>query len=342
MEETAIKIITVNYAIAKDIDEHIKPMLSERGTVQTDERTNTIIVEDIVSNIDRLVELTRRLDRQTPQVLIEARIVEAASNHLRSLGIQWGGTGQMTSAEGNATGLMFPGDFIVNGAASGDDTPNSGTYTPSRYAVNLPAAIGGAQGTGLGFIFGSAGGSQLLALRLTAMEENGNGRVISSPRITTLDNRKAMISQGVKIPVSVVSANGANTQWVQANLRLEVTPHVTNDGSILMAIKTEKSEPDFTQTGAAGDPTIKEKSAETEVLVKDGDTTVIGGIYTRTVNERTAGVPFLSNIPILGWLFRKSESRDDRSELLIFITPRIVNRDEALVQIPLMTIDKKE
>jgi type IV pilus assembly protein PilQ len=109
-----------------------------------------------------------------------------------------------------------------------------------------------------------------------------------------------------------------------------------------MAIKTEKSEPDFTQTGAAGDPTIKEKSAETEVLVKDGDTTVIGGIYTRTVNERTAGVPFLSKIPILGWLFRKTESRDDRSELLIFITPRIVNRDEALIQTTEMGIDKKE
>ncbi len=332
VEPTAIKIITVNYAVASQVVDRLAPLLTERGSVQTDERTNTIIAEDVISNIDRLVELTRRLDRQTPQVLIEARIVEASSNHLKELGIQWGGTGQMTAAEGTSTGLQFPGDVVVSGAADTSSSPSSGTFSPARYAVNLPAAIGPGAGGGLGFIFGSAGGGQLLALRLTAMEEEGHGRIVSSPRITTLDNRTAKISQGVRIPISTVSAAGTNTTFVEANLELEVRPHVTNDGGVLMEIKTSKDEPDFAKAGANGDPTIRKKSAETEVLVRDGDTTVIGGIYTRTISDSSAGVPFLSRLPFVGWLFKKQRSEDKRAELLIFITPRIVNRDESLVK----------
>ena len=181
-------------------------------------------------------------------------------------------------------------------------------------------------------IFGSAGGSQLLALRLSAMEERGSGRIISSPRITTLDNRTAKISSGISIPVSTTSANGTNTKFVAANLALEVTPHVTNDGSVLMKIKTTKNEADFSRTGGNGDPSILNKQAETEVLVADGDTTVIGGIYTRSNSETYAGVPFFSDIPIIGWLFKKRSQQDKRSELLIFITPRIVNREESLMQ----------
>lgn len=331
-EPTAIKLVTVNYAIAADIKKQLEPLMSERGSVQTDERTNTLIVEDVLSNIDRLVQLTRKLDKQTPQVLIEARIVEANSNELQELGIQWGGVGQMTANEGNPTGLQFPGDVTVTGAATDNDTITSGNYSPAQYAVNLPAAIGSGSGGGLGFIFGSAGGSQLLALRLTAMEERGSGRIISSPRITTLDNKTARIAQGIDIPISVVSASGTNTKFVPANLELEVTPHVTNDGSILMEIKTEKNEADFSRTGAQGDPTILKKFAETEVLVADGDTTVIGGIYTRTTSESYAGVPFFSDIPVIGWLFKKRQKTDKRAELLIFITPRIVNRQESRIQ----------
>jgi len=331
-EPTAIKLITVNYAIAADIKIQLEPLMTERGSVQTDQRTNTLIVEDVLSNINRLVQLTRKLDKQTPQVLIEARIVEANSNELQELGIQWGGVGQMTANEGNPTGLQFPGDVTVSGAATDSGTLTQGNYSPSQYAVNLPAAIGSGSGGGLGFIFGSAGGSQLLALRLTAMEERGTGRIISSPRITTLDNKTAKIAQGLDIPISVVSANGTNTKFVPANLELEVTPHVTNDGSILMQVKTEKNEADFSRTGAQGDPTILKKFAETEVLVADGDTTVIGGIYTRTTSETYAGVPFFSDIPVIGWLFKKRQKTDKRAELLIFITPRIVNRRESRIQ----------
>lgn len=333
VEKTAIKLINVNYADSSEIINQLQGIVTERGKVQQDSRTNTIIVEDVVSNLDRVVELTRRLDRQTPQVLIEARIVEASSSSVEELGIQWGGSGGAVAAEGNSTGLVFPGDIAIEGAASDAASVTSGTYSPSRYAVNLPAAVGTGAGGGIGMVFGSAGGSQLLALRLTAMEESGTGKIISSPRITTLDNRTARIAQGIDIPISTVSQNGTDTKFIPANLELEVTPHVTNDGSILMKIKTEKNEPDFARTGASGDPTIVKKFAETEVLVSDGDTTVIGGIYTRSTSESEAGVPFFSKIPFIGWMFKSSRSEDSRAELLIFITPRIVNRDQSLVKV---------
>ena len=333
VERTAIKLINVNYADSSEIINQLQGIVTERGKVQQDSRTNTIIVEDVVSNLDRVVELTRRLDRQTPQVLIEARIVEASSSSVEELGIQWGGSGGASAAEGTSTGLVFPGDISVEGAASDASSVTSGTYSPSRYAVNLPAAVGTGAGGGIGMVFGSAGGSQLLALRLTAMEESGTGKIISSPRITTLDNRTARIAQGIDIPISTVSQNGTDTKFIPANLELEVTPHVTNDGSILMKIKTEKNEPDFGRTGASGDPTIVKKFAETEVLVSDGDTTVIGGIYTRSTSESEAGVPFFSKIPFIGWMFKSSRSEDSRAELLIFITPRIVNRDQSLVKV---------
>ncbi|MCK5689460.1 type IV pilus secretin PilQ, partial [Myxococcota bacterium] len=332
VEETMIKLVTVNYASAKDIVPQLRPILSRRGSVQTDERTNTIILEDVGSNIDRVIELTKRLDKQTPQVLIEARIVEAASSNLTDLGIQWGGSGQASATSGNPTGLPFPNSISVAGGGDDTQTINEGTSDPSRFAVNLPAAVGSGAGGALGFIFGSAGGNQLLSLRLSALEERGKGKIISSPRITTLDNRTAKISQGIDIPITVTSAAGANTRFVSAALELEVTPHVTNDGSVLLDINVSKNEPNFQKKGAAGDPTIEKKTAKTAVLVKDNDTTVIGGIYTRNKSENVAGVPFLSDLPLIGWLFKKRSVLDSRNELLIFITPRIVNRQESIMQ----------
>ncbi len=325
IEEKVIKIIAVNYATASEIVGQLKSLLSSRGTVQTDERTNTIIVEDVKSNIDRLVELVRRLDRQTPQVLIEARIVEASTNYAESLGVQWGGNAQASTAAGNPTGLSFPSDIIATGANDGGST--SGVSSPAKYAVNLPAAI--STGGSLGLVFGSAGGAQLLQLRLSALETKGTGRIISSPRVATLDNRTARISQGVDIPITVTSAAGANTRFVPANLELEVTPHVTNDGSIVMRIIARRNEPNFAQTGAFGDPTIERREAQTEVLVADGDTTVIGGIYTRNTSRQFSQVPLLSSIPVLGWLFKSRADTDTKSELLIFISPKIVNRQES-------------
>jgi type IV pilus assembly protein PilQ len=157
-------------------------------------------------------------------------------------------------------------------------------------------------------------------------------RILSSPRITTMDNVQAFIEQGVSIPVSVVSAMGAQTQFVDAKLHLGVKPHVTNEGTISMVIDVTRNEPDFVNTGARGDPSIQKKEAKTTMLVRDGDTAVIGGIYTRNTGLSNARVPFFSDIPVLGWFFRNRKENDNRSEFLVFITPRIVNRSRVAGQ----------
>jgi len=275
----------------------------------------------------------RSLDTETPQVLIEARIVEANTQFVREVGIQWGGDMSFSETTGNPTGVPFPSSVVMTGGASDSSSQNplSGTASPGHFAINMPAAVGAGSGGALGFIFGSAGGAARLNLRLSALENRGAVKIITAPKITTLDNQKAKISQGVSIPISVVSAAGVNTQFVEAKIELEVSPHITQEGSILLHIKVKKNEPDFSRTGARGDPTILKKEAETQVLVRDGDTTVIGGIYTRKTSDTISGIPVLSQIPVLGWFFRKSKKNDDRTELLIFITPRIVNRLKATV-----------
>ncbi|MBX5482717.1 MAG: type IV pilus secretin PilQ [Myxococcaceae bacterium] len=321
-----VRLIPVNYAVANDMAARVKDVLSERGTVTVDTRTNVLIVRDIAEGISKAQALVRSLDTQTPQVLIESRIVEASTNYQRQLGIQWGGHAVASPATGNATGLVFPYSATVAGGSTA--TPNGGTVTNPEFAVNLPAAVGTGAGGALGFAFGSAGGALALNLRLSALENQGAVKTISAPKVTTLDNNTAKISQGVSIPFSQVSASGVNTTFVEARLSLEVTPHITQDGSILMAIKAENNQPDPSNTGANGQPAIQRKEANTQVLVKDGDTTVIGGIYVRRGSNNEAGVPFLSKIPLLGLLFKTTTETEARQELLIFITPRIINRQQ--------------
>jgi len=332
VQPTFVRIISVNYAKATAIADQVKQLLTkDRGKLSVDERTNSIIVEDLTPVLDKVEGLSRRLDTQTPQVLIESRIVEANTTYVRDIGIQWGGTTINSPATGNATGLQFPNTIGVAGGASGTTPVTAGTSSVPNYAINLPSPVGAGAGGALGFIFGNASNTAQLSLRLSALENNGTVRIVSAPKVTTLDNTKARISQGVDIPISVVSAAGTNTRFIPANLQLEVTPHVTQDGSVMMEIHASKNEPDFSRTGAQGDPTIQKKEAETNVLVKDGDTTVIGGIYTRNTSTTYNSIPYLGQIPVLGWLFKHKHEEDTRAELLIFITPRIVNRQQMQV-----------
>ena len=324
-----VRIIPVNFATASAVMPQVKDVLSERGTVTVDERTNVLIVKDTQEALARAEGLVRNLDTETPQVLIESRIIEASSNFNQEIGVQWGGNANFAPAFGNPLPIGFPSIAGATGA-SGQD-PNQGTAGVPNYAVNLPAAIGQGSGGGIGFTFGSAGGAFNLNLRLSALENNGVVKTISAPKIATIDNKEATISQGISIPFSQVSASGVNTTFVEARLELKVTPHVTADGSILMKIKATNNQPNAQLTGANGQPSISKREAETSVLVKDGDTTVIGGIYTRTTSNRTAEVPFLGRIPILGFFFRNKADQDDHTELLIFITPRILNKPAAAV-----------
>jgi type IV pilus secretin (or competence protein) PilQ len=328
-EDLVVQLIPVNYAGATEMASRVKDVLSERGTVAVDARTNTLVVRDIGSNIGKARGLVEKLDTITPQVLIESRIVEASTSFSRSIGVQWGGSGQAAPGTGNATGLSFPNTVRVTGGSDLGTASATGVSAPPNFAVNLPAAVGAGAGGALGFTFGSANGALNLNLRLSAAESNGTIKTISAPKVTTLQNQKASISQGVSIPFSQVSAQGVNTVFVEARLQLDVTPHITSDGSVLMAIRATNNQPDPANTGANGQPAIQKKEAETQVLVKDGDTTVIGGIYVRRGSTNESGVPWLMKIPILGFFFKTNTVAENRQELLIFITPRIVTQSVA-------------
>ncbi|MEZ4229489.1 MAG: type IV pilus secretin PilQ [Polyangiaceae bacterium] len=336
LEPLETRLIPVSYAQAGELQARARELLSERGSIAVDERTNVMIVRDVAGNLNQIEELTRSLDTQTPQVLVEARIVEATSRYLRDVGIQWGGDGSFSAATGNPTGLAFPNRVGVVGGASDTDTPTAGLSPFQRnvqnpnFAVNLPATVGTGTGGALGLTFGSIDNTINLAVRLSAAESSGMLRILSSPRILTLDNREARISQGTLIPFSQISAQGVQTTFQEAKLQLLVKPHVTADGSVSMHVKINRDEPDFNQTSPRGDPTILKREAETDLLVMDGHTAVIGGIFTRNTGRNLDQVPFFGDIPLIGLLFQRRRASDTRGELVIFLTPRIVNRAEAL------------
>ncbi|MBL4635611.1 MAG: type IV pilus secretin PilQ [Kofleriaceae bacterium] len=322
------EIFNLNYVNASTVQEQISPLLSSKGSVQVDVRTNALIINDVVANRARIVDLLTKLDTQTPQIQIEARIVEARSTFVRQFGIQWGGNMSASPAGGNATGLIFPSSIGLAGASDDGQTPNAGvSANPSNFAVNLPAAIGTGSGGGIGLSLGSVGGNLGLNLRLSALEDEGTVRIVSSPKITTSNNIQASIKSGVSIPISVVSANGVSTTFVPADLELKVTPRVSlRDCAISMDIEVKKNEADFANTGARGDPSLLTKEAKTTILVQDGDTSVIGGIYTRNSGSSSSKVPFFGDLPVIGWFFKSTRENDERTEVLIFITPKITNR----------------
>jgi type IV pilus assembly protein PilQ len=338
------RLVGVSYAEATQLQEKARDLLTPRGKVSVDHRTNTLIVSDVPKSLQLVEDLVRNLDTQTSQVTIEARMVEAQTSFSRQIGVQWGGTAFADTTHGNPTGLVFPYNVGIGGGA--DDTaastaglvPGARTGTGAvaggspNFLVNMPASTGLGTGAAIGLTLGSVAGAFNLNLRLSAMENTGQIRTLSSPRITTMDNIEARIVQGVSVPVSVVSAMGAQTQFVDAQLSLTVKPHVTNEGTIAMTISVTNNAPDFSNTSQNGTPTIDKKETKTTMLIRDGDTAVIGGIYTRTSSLSWSKVPYLSDIPVVGWFFRSKKELDNRVEFLIFITPRIVNRSHALGQ----------
>ncbi|MAD60529.1 MAG: hypothetical protein CMH49_03305 [Myxococcales bacterium] len=321
-----IRLITVNHAEGKDMVEQVKGVLSERGSVSFDLRTNTLIIKDIEEHIEAAEDLVKRLDTQTPQVLIEARIVEVNKVNEKELGIQWGGSFNGIVGTGNATGLSFPSSIGLKGAADDIQIIPPGVPAQPNFMINLPATVGVGSGGALGLSLGSVDGAFNLNVRLSAAASRGTVKIVSSPKITTLDNKKALISQGVSIPISQVSAQGVQTVFFDATLSLEVVPHVTQDGNIYLQLLAKNDTPDFQNVGSRGDPTILKKEASTQVLLQDGETTVIGGIYTSNAGYGSTEWPILSQVPIIGALFRKENERSQKNELLIFITPRVINR----------------
>jgi type IV pilus assembly protein PilQ len=238
------RLIPLSYATVNDMLPKVQSVLSSRGSVTPDSRTNTLIVMDVAENIALAESLVRQLDSQTPQVLIEARIVEARTNWLRQLGIQWGFDFIASPGTGNPTGLLFPNSIGVGGGSGSNQSPRRGLILPGafanpNYAVDLPAPVSTGSGGAIGFSFGSRSGNRNTNLRLSAAEEEGEVRIISAPKIVTLDNTEAQIEQGVQIPISQVSAQGVNTRYVNATLGLRVTPHVTNEGSVMLEVQVQ-------------------------------------------------------------------------------------------------------
>lgn len=310
-EDMVVRVVPVHYTIAKDMIETLAKgdtrFLSERGRISADERTNTLIIQDIASSIDQVVALVHQLDTPTPQVTIEARIVQVKPSFNRDLGVQWGG---------GFTHFGSSNTISVNGSEGSGALPD--------IAVNLPAS--GSVGTlgAMGISFGRLIGSPLsLDLRLSAGQSRGLTKIVSTPKVTVLDNQTAKIEQGESIPFQTVSQDGTQTVFQDANLSLEVTPHITGDGKVAMKIKVAKNLPGETRSSAG--PSILRREANTNVLLADGETTVIGGIYEHTTVDTKQSVPFFSKIPLIGLLFKSASTRDDVEELLVFITPRIAS-----------------
>ena len=322
-EDLITRIVPVNYSTASVIETTIKKSLSPRGETVTDARTNTLIVKDIARNVDEIVSLIKLLDKPTRQIMIEARIVQANTNFSRQIGVQWGGTANASAAYGNATGLVFPNSIAATGSTAMGATQSGN----GNYVVNMPAAASSTTGGGaISLAFGSINKALNLDLALSALETTGEGKIISSPRVSALDNKEAKIEQGVSIPFSTTSAGGTQIQFIDAKLSLTVTPHATPDNKIFMKIQATKNAPDTSLLGASGQPSIDKAEATTEILLSDGETAVIGGILIVDKNVSYIKVPFFGDLPLIGWLFRNKTDTDTKQELLIFVTPKIVQQ----------------
>ncbi|HZF09341.1 MAG TPA: type IV pilus secretin PilQ [Thermoanaerobaculia bacterium] len=297
----------LSYARAVDIASLLKSgqagLLSQRGSVIVDTRTNTLIIKELPNFLDTIIAVIEQLDTPEPQVMIEARIIETTKNFNRDLGINWSFNGVADAAHGNTTGLIFPNNGSLNGTVD----------------------VHGSTGNVLKLHLGNVLNTFTLDAALQAAENEGLIHILSAPKVATLNNQRASIQSGLQIPVQTIANNTVTVQFVNATLRLDVTPQVTAEGTVLMDIDISKREPQlaFLVPGSTNAP-IATKDARTRLVVRDGGTAVIGGIYKITNSESEARIPGLANIPILGNLFKNHSRADTNEELLIFITPRVI------------------
>ena len=326
-EELVDRVFYIRNIQAQELQTALRQYLSPRGVMNISAGSNALIVRDTETKLAVMKQLVDGLDLQVPQVQIEARIVQADTVYARGMGIQWGFQNADFSANkfnffGNATGAFAP----LGGTAAGQ----SGTGTiPRDFIVNLPAQVGGLPAVpAIGYQFGKLAPGFALDLRLSAGELLGLSKVIAAPKITTLDKREAKISQGESIPFQTTSLQGTQTTFVDANLELNVTPQITSRDpkeigkQILMKVRATRNAVGA-RSNPAG-PSIDRREATTQVIVRDGETMVIGGVFVDTQNNNVQGVPYLSRIPVLGWLFKNKSESVSKQELLIFMTPTII------------------
>ena len=321
-EDLVDRVFYIRNLQATELMTSLRQNLSPRGLMQISQGTNALVVRDTETKMTVLKQLIEGLDLEVPQVQIEARIVQADTVYARGLGVQWGvvntdiGTNTFSSV-GNLTGAFAP--------AAGTGS----TVIPRDFLVNLPAQVAGLPSVpGIGYTFGKLAPGFGLDLRLSAGELLGLAKVIAAPKITTLDKREAKISQGESIPFQTTSLQGTQTTFVDANLELNVTPQITSRDpkeigkQIMMRVRATRNAVGA-RSNPAG-PSIDRREANTQVIVRDGETMVIGGVFIDTQNNNVQGVPYLSRIPVLGWLFKNKSESVSKQELLIFLTPSIV------------------
>jgi len=324
LEPLYSEYIQINYAKASDITALLKSgdttLMSERGMATVDERTNTLLVQDTAAKLAEIRKLIAQLDIPVRQVLIESRIVLANNDFARELGVQFGVAKQTSYDNGHQVivGGTQGNGFTVTGPQTGFD-PGDGT---EGLLVDLPA-IGAVSSIGLAI---GKLGSHLLQLELSALESEGKGEVISSPRVLTSNQKAAFIETGTEIPYQEASSSGATaTSFKKAVLRLEVTPQITPDDRIIMDLLINKdSVGNITVNNV---PTIDTNEVSSQVLVDNGETLVLGGIYEETNTHSVTRAPFFGELPVVDWLFKRTVNQHDKQELLIFVTPKIVKED---------------
>jgi type IV pilus assembly protein PilQ len=318
-----LRVLTrsLSYARAEDLRQLLtQTVLSQRGSIQFDQRTNTLIINDLPDRLDRASNLITTLDRPEPQVEIEARIVQTSRDFARRIGVQWGTSARASSALGNGLPLSFPNQGSVTGrtGATGSGDQTQVDQVPSMVNLGVAPAT-----SAIGIAMGAINGAVNLDVALSALESTGQGRILSTPRVSTQNNIEAEITQGVQIPIQTVANNTVTVTFQDAALTLRVTPQITATNTVIMRISVENASADFSRA-VNGIPPINTQRALTQVLVGDGDTTVIGGIYVSTEQASQGRTPGLHRLPLLGWLFQRNEFTDESRELLIFITPKIM------------------
>jgi type IV pilus secretin PilQ/predicted competence protein len=349
LEPLEVRYVRVSYARAdKALLEKVQGVLTDRGSAGFDERTNTIIVRDIPRGVAAAVELIRNIDIQSPQVLIEANIVEATMDFAQALGIQWGYRHLAGPQTGNPTGMDFPGTVDIGGGGLGVGRPPppaaAGAPQPLVPLIAdfpVPSGFGPGFGPGAGsaldLALGSISGQDTLSARITALEEEGKGKIVSRPRVITMNNIPARIESltilRVRLPSTgtvvntgtggVAGTASAATERIETGIILIVVPQVSSDGYILLNITAKSSQADFART-VDEIPTEISRQANSNVLIRDGETVVLGGIFRNEAADTETGMPYLRRIPAIGWLFKRMLKRDRKDEMIVFITPQVV------------------
>jgi len=325
-------LIRMNFARADDIATILKAtenkLLSERGNVTVDQRTNTLLVQDTPAKLEEIRELVQKLDIPMRQVMIESRVVIANNDFTRDLGVRFGLT-KRDSFE-NGRGYVIGGTLPDSGFNTGDvEGDNGDPSLLNGLLVNLPKVTGAGRGGSLGLLVGTVG-SYLVGLELTAMQQEGKGELISMPKVITADQSKAVIKQGVEVPYQEATSSGATSvSFKEAVLKLEVTPQITPDDRIVMELLITKDRPDFTRS-VLGTPPLEKREIQTNVLVSNGETVVLGGILEDEKSQNQEKIPVLGDMPFLGSLFRQELNKNLSTELLFFITPRILKESLTL------------